>query len=84
MFSQGVGVLVFWEDRGVGSLLRKIKDILSNTQRATKYSILGVKQGRNRESQLNKKIKNPLLEISLHCTGISPKNAALNLRDRHR
>lgn len=37
----------FWEDRGVGRLLWKIKDILSNILRATKYSVLREK-GQNR------------------------------------
>lgn len=47
VFIWGVGGH-FWEDRGVGRLLWKIKDILSNVLRATKYSVLGEKQDQNR------------------------------------
>lgn len=47
----------FWEDRGVGRLLWKIKDILSNILRATKYSVLGEK-GQNRATKHKKAPQN--------------------------
>lgn len=43
----------FWEDRGVGRLLWKIKDILRNILRATKYSVLREK-GQNRAKKNRK------------------------------
>lgn len=57
VFTWGVGGHI-WEDRGVGRLLWKIKDILSNILRATKYSVLGETQGQN------KTLKKKLLKIS--------------------
>lgn len=63
------------EDRGVGKLLWKIKDILSNVLRTRKYSVLGEKQGQNRAHNTKK-----LLKISPPCTAISP---TLNLSEIH-
>lgn len=78
MFIRGVG-RHFWEDRGVGRLLWKIKDILSNVLRATKYSVLGKKNKARTEQKYNKK----LLKISPPCTAISPRNPTLNLSEIH-
>lgn len=63
LFIWGVGGH-FWEDRGVGKLLWKIKDILSNILRATTYSVLGEKQGQNRAKKHKKKA--PQNKPSLH------------------
>ena len=62
MFIRGVG-RHFWEDRGVGRLLWKIKDILSNVLRATKYSVLGKK---TRPEQSKKQQEAPQNKPSLH------------------
>lgn len=48
----------FWEDRGVERLLWKIKHILCNVLRATKYSVLGEKQGQSRAPNNKKLLKN--------------------------
>lgn len=45
------------EDRGVGKLLWKIKDILSNVLRTRKYSVLGEKQGQNRAHNTKSSLK---------------------------
>lgn len=41
----------FWGRQGSGKALWKIKDILSNILRATKYSVLGEKQGWKRKKE---------------------------------
>lgn len=78
VFIWGVGGH-FWEDEGVGRLLWKIKDILSNVLRATKYSVLGEKQVQNRAKNTKKK----LLKISPPRTAVSPRNPTLNLSEMH-
>lgn len=62
-------------DRGVGMLLWKIKDILSNVLRTRKYDVLGEKT-RPEQSTQHKK----LLKISPPCAAISP---TLNLSEIH-